>query len=117
MQGDRQGGFGEKVSNVYHGVELLFLSPISFLLNAFIWPITIFQKKVFGIDKPMAGNEAMLHQTAIVEKVNTSGYFTEYIVRFEGERWKLDCDDDLSVGDAVRITYVDGLTLIGSKIE
>ena len=117
MRDDKQGGFGEKISNAYHEFELLFLSPISFLLNAFIWPITVVQKKVFGIDKPMAGNEAMLYQMAIVEKVNTSGFFPQYLVTFEGELWKLDCDDDLFVGDEVRITYVDGLTLIGSKIE
>ena len=117
MRGDKQGGVGEKISSAYHEFELLFLSPISFLLNAFIWPITIVQKKVFGIDKPVVGNEAMLHKTAIVQRVVTSGYFPEYTVMFEGELWKLDCDDDLSVGDEVKITYVDGFTLIGNKTE
>ncbi len=116
VKNDKKGGFGEGVSNFYHGFELIFHVPIVGFLNLFIWPIRAIQKHVFGIDRAVTGNEAMLYETVIVEKVDDSGYFPEYMVMYEGERWKLDCDEELVVGDEVQITYDDGLTLIGRKI-
>lgn len=114
----KDNGFGNKVSGAYHHFETILNQPFEFLGNLFIaWPIHAIQKHVFGIDRAVTGNEAMLYETVVVEKVDDSGYFPEYMVMYEGERWKLDCDEDLAVGDEVQITYDDGLTLIGRKIE
>lgn len=71
------------------------------------------QKHVFGV-KPVNGNEAFIGQSVTVSVIDANG---ACYVMIDGERWKLACEDNLSVGDKAKITDVQGLCLVGERLK
>ncbi len=59
----------------------------------------------------VSGREEMAGAVGTVVAVDADGAWAEV----RGERWRIRCDAPLAVGDRIRVTAVDGLTLVAVK--
>lgn len=59
----------------------------------------------------ITGTQTLINQEAEV----TSLHQNHAMVRLQGELWRVDCDQPLAVGDRVRVTGIQGLTLQVTK--
>jgi membrane-bound serine protease (ClpP class) len=83
------------------GIAVILLAAIVEVAEVFFWIRFLRRYRV------STGAEAMIGETAeVVEACDPHGR-----VRVRGELWNARCVTGVGVGDAVRITGVDGLTL------
>lgn len=107
---------------------VLFIMPISTATQVGLWTISsiIFTLlwfkflKPLSIDKTKAGlpAEKIINETGMVIKEAANGQ--RGMVRFStpklgNDEWKIICDDDVKVGDRVRVINVSGNSLIVAK--
>jgi len=59
----------------------------------------------------ITGTQTLINQEAEV----TSLHQNHAMVRLQGELWRVDCDQPLAIGDRVRVTGNQGLTLQVTK--
>lgn len=87
----------------YHVAEgLLFLASIGLALAAYR-ALT---------NKPATGREGLIGQSGIVSAISNAGVS----VRIRGELWQAECQQNVKVGDIVRVVTIDGLTLFVEKV-
>lgn len=108
------------------GLNILFDSNSSQGIEVSIWLKIIIVLIFFGIMallsrlifkdmflKPSSGPDTMLGKTAVVESFSNG----EGTVKIYEEIWNMESEDDLSIGEKVTISAVDGLKLKVKKIK